>query len=367
MFSRAIFILYWIFIATYSFYPVYYKFRNMPQKTTEVQTEYLQNPELVTLKENWQGNKIINGMFANGEDLFLPSFLKVIKWKLAENPQKKEKETDAYIPPIKEVLDFFNSTEDVLVWLGHATFLIRLNNFTFITDPVFFDLPMIKRRTPLPFPLEKLTNVNYLLLSHGHRDHLDKKSVKLLWRQNPNLKAMIPLRMGKILNKIAPGLVNQEAGWYQQFTLPEESEVELIYLPASHWHRRGLNDMNKVLWGSFLLRTPEKTIYFGGDTGYKEHFSEIKDLFGPPDFCILPIGAYKPAFMMEESHLNPSEAVQAFNDLKGRYLLPMHFGTFDLSDEPASEPIRLMQQYAAAGRVNGKLITPAIGEALFIK
>ncbi|WP_223815835.1 MBL fold metallo-hydrolase [Adhaeribacter rhizoryzae] len=336
------------------------------QKETTVQAEYLQNPQLKTLKENWPGNKIINGMFANGDELYLPSFLNVLKWKLAENPQKKEKEADTYAPPVNENQDLFNSDKDALVWLGHATFLLRLNNFTFIIDPVFFDLPLLKRRTALPFPTSRLRNLDFLLLSHGHRDHFDEKSIKLVWQQNPGLQAMIPLRMGKLLNKMAPGLTYQEAGWYQQFTLPNEAGAEIIYLPAGHWHRRGLNDMNKVLWGSFLIRTPEKSIYFAGDSGYKEHFAEIQALLGAPDFCILPIGAYKPAFMMEQSHLNPGEAVQAFNDLGGRFLLPMHFGTFDLSDEPAGEPIRLLQQYAAAGKVNGQLITPAIGEVLYM-
>jgi L-ascorbate metabolism protein UlaG (beta-lactamase superfamily) len=335
-------------------------------KPTVAQAEYLRNPQLKTIKDGWPGNKIIEGKFANGEDLYTPSFLNVIKWKLAGNPQKKEKESDNYVPAVTENSEFFSSKDDALVWLGHATFLIRLNGFTFFTDPVLFDLPLLKRKTPLPFSPETLNQIDYLLLSHGHRDHLDEKSLRLLLQQNPGLKAMVPLQMGKLLNNMVPGLVYQEAGWYQQYTLAEETGVEIIYLPAAHWHRRGLTDMNQVLWGSFLLRTPTKQIYFAGDSAYKDHFGEIKELFGAPDFCIIPIGAYKPAFMMEQSHLNPREAVQAFADLGGRFLVPMHFGTFDLSDEPAGEPVRLMQQYAAAGKINGQLILPAIGEALFI-
>jgi L-ascorbate metabolism protein UlaG (beta-lactamase superfamily) len=292
--------------------------------------------------------------------------LNVIKWKLAENPQKKEKESDNYVPPVTDNPDFFGSTDDALVWLGHATFLMRLNGFTFIIDPVLFHLPLLKRRTPLPFKPEALRNIDYLLLSHGHRDHLDEKSIKLIFWQNPGIKALVPLQMGKLLTNMVPGLLYQEAGWYQQYTQPEETGVEIIYLPAAHWHRRGLTDMNEVLWGSFLIRTPVKQIYFAGDSAYKDHFEEIKELFGAPDFCIIPIGAYKPAFMMEQSHLNPREAVQAFTDLGGRYLVPMHFGTFDLSDEPAGEPVRLLQQYAAAGKINGQVIMPAIGEALLI-
>ncbi|MDB5263529.1 MAG: hypothetical protein JWQ14_2812 [Adhaeribacter sp.] len=90
-----------------------------------MQAAYLRNPQLKTLKPDWPGNKIINGMFANGEALYQPSFLNVIKWKLAENPQKKEKETDDYAPPVQEGREFINTTDDAIIWLGHATFLIR--------------------------------------------------------------------------------------------------------------------------------------------------------------------------------------------------------------------------------------------------
>ena len=125
--------------------------------------------------------------------------------------------------------------------------------------------------------------------------------------------------------------------------------------------------MNQVLWGSFMLRAKNKQIYFAGDSAYKDHFVEIKELFGEPDFCILPVGAYKPAFMMEQSHLDPREAVQAFHDLGGKLLIPMHFGTFDLSDEPAGEPVRILQAMAAAGKIYGQLHLPAIGERRCIK
>jgi len=125
--------------------------------------------------------------------------------------------------------------------------------------------------------------------------------------------------------------------------------------------------MNKILWGSFMLRTKDKLIFFAGDTAYNPaFFSEIKYLFGSPDICILPVGAYKPAFMMQGSHLNPAEAVQAFNELGGRMFIPMHYGTFDLSDEPAGEPVRLLEEYATAEKINGLLQMPTIGERIFI-
>lgn len=329
-------------------------------------TTYYLNPKLKIKKKDWPGNKIINGQFANGEELFKPSFLKVFKWKLSRNPQKTEKEKDTYVPTVTPHPNLFTSADDAIVWLGHATFLIRLNGFNFLTDPILFDLPFIKRRTALPCPAEAIRNIDFLLLSHGHRDHLDEKSLRQLYQQNPSVKVMVPLKMGGLLNKMVPNLVYQEAGWYQEYTLPLETGVTVTYLPASHWHRRALTDINQVLWGSFLLRTPTKQIFFAGDTAYKDHFREIKALFGSPDIAILPIGAYKPGYMMEKSHLNPQEAVQAFNDLGSQTFIPMHYGTFDLSDEPPGEPVRLMQEFAAAGKIKGKLLLPAIGEVLNI-
>jgi L-ascorbate metabolism protein UlaG (beta-lactamase superfamily) len=105
-------------------------------------------------------------------------------------------------------------------------------------------------------------------------------------------------------------------------------------------------------------------IFFAGDTALKGHFEEIRQLFGAPDICMMPVGAYKPAFLMQQSHLNPYEAVEAFHRLGGQTFIPMHYGTFDLSDEPAGEPVRLLQQMAEVGKINGQLVLPAIGQNL---
>jgi len=332
-----------------------------------VETKYLSNPDLNIIKPGWPGNKVINGQFANGDQLYEPSFLNVLKWKAATNPQKAEKEKDTYTPPVHPNARLFQNPEDGITWLGHATFLIRLNNINFLIDPVLYDLPLIKRRTPLPCPPENITRVDYLLLSHGHRDHLDEKSLKLIYRQNPKVKALGSLKMSKLLASIVPGLPVQEAGWYQQYNLEANTDIEIFYLPAAHWHRRGLFDMNKILWGSFMFRFKNKLLYFAGDTAYKaDIFTEIRSLFGAPDICILPIGAYKPDYIMQESHMNPAEAVQAFQDLGGKKFIPMHYGTFDLSDEPAGEPVRLLQTYAAAGKIPGNLHLPVIGEKIII-
>ncbi|HEX8326739.1 MAG TPA: MBL fold metallo-hydrolase [Hymenobacter sp.] len=325
---------------------------------------YLRNEALPTVRPGYPGNKLFGNEFANGEDLFEPSFGTVLKWQLATNPQKEEKKADTWAPTVVDCTDFLRSKEDGLVWLGHASFVLRIAGITLLFDPVLFSSLGLRRRHALPCRPEDLVGIDYLLLSHGHRDHLDEKSIQLLARQNPQLRVLSSLRMQPLLRGMAPGLVVQEAGWWQQYDLGPQAPLEITYLPAAHWHRRGLADMNRVLWGSFLIRAQDKLIYFAGDTAYADHFEAIEARFGPVDIVLMPIGAYKPAYMMNKSHVNPHEAAKAANVLRAGHVVPMHYGTFDLSDEPASEPLRQLTEVAAGGMLRGELHAPAVGQVM---
>ncbi|MHC2991410.1 hypothetical protein OB13_07375 [Pontibacter sp. HJ8] len=335
----------------------------MRQKNTNVR--HLKNERLEVVKPDFRGNKTVAGQFVNGSELYTPELSNVLRWKLSRNPQRDEKKADNYVPRVVYGTDFISSTEDMVVWLGHSSFFIRVNGVTFLTDPVLYDLPLLPRRVGLPCNPEQLTGIDFLLLSHGHRDHLDSRSIHTLYQHNPTLKALAPLRAGDLLRSAEPHLPYQEAGWYQKFDMTPQG-IEVYFLPASHWHRRGAFDMNKVLWGSFLIKSGDRQLYFAGDTGFNGHFEEIQELFGPMDVCLLPVGAYKPNFLMQKSHLNPHEAVRAYNVLRGGTFIPMHYGTFDLSDEPPGEPVRLLEQIAAAGMIRGLRI-PAIGEQVLLQ
>ena len=326
---------------------------------------HIRNERLETIKKDYRGNKTINGRFANGDELYNPKFSNVLRWQLSRNPQRNEKKQDNYVPAVQAGSAFLESDKDMVVWLGHCSFFIRLGGVTFLTDPIFFDLPMVPRKVGLPCPPEHLRNINFLLLSHGHRDHLDKKTIRTAFAHNPQLKALVPLRAGDLLRGIDPQLPYQEAGWYQKFDLVP-GEVEVYFMPAAHWHRRGLSDINKVLWGSFVLRTPTTSIFFAGDSAIGPHFEAIEELLGPMDVCLMPVGAYKPTFLMSKSHMNPHEAVKAYNHLHGGTFIPMHYGTYDLSDEPPGEPVRLLRQVAAGGMLQGLKI-PAIGEPVLLQ
>jgi len=118
----------------------------------------------------------------------------------------------------------------------------------------------------------------------------------------------------------------------------------VFFMPAKHWNRRGLTDFNKNLWGSFVIRSGDKSLFFAGDTSYGEHFKEIGEFFPNIKYCLMPIGAYKPEYLMKESHLSPTEALKAFKDLGGETFIPMHYATFDLANEPLGEPVRIIKR-----------------------
>ena len=325
---------------------------------------YLRNEALPTVRAGYPGNKLFGHEFANGEELFEPSFGTVLKWQLATNPQKEEKKRDTWAPAVVDCAAAFSSTDDMLVWLGHSGFLLRAAGVSLLFDPVLFSSLGLRHRHPLPCPSGAVRSIDYLLLSHGHRDHLDEQSIRLLAAQNPQMQVLSSLRMAPLLRGMAPALLVQEAGWWQQYDLGPNAPLEITYLPAAHWHRRGLTDLNRVLWGSFLIRVQDKLIYFAGDTAYAGHFEAIEARFGPIDIALMPIGAYKPAYMMARSHVNPHEAAKAANVLRAGHVVPMHYGTFALADEPASEPLRQIKEVAAGGMLRGELHAPAVGEVL---
>ncbi|MFD2036917.1 MBL fold metallo-hydrolase [Belliella marina] len=335
-----------------------------PAKNTS--PSYLSNPELDTTPPNpdWKGSPLDeNGKFTNLYHPFESSLKDVLKWKLSKNPQKKEKKEDKReLPKTDQTFDF-STQEDYLIWLGHATYLIRIDGITFITDPLLIDNFFLKRKSELPFPIESFPKIDYLLLSHNHRDHCDETSIKWIVEQNPNIKILTGLEMGKVISSWIGEQEVQEAGWYQSYKLNQEN-LSIHYVPSRHWAKRSLNDDNESLWGGFYIQNQKKSIYFMGDSGRGMHFEDIKNTFGSPEYCLMGIGAYKPEWFMHQAHISPTDAIDAFNTLGGKYFIPMHYGTFDLSDEPIMEPWDIIE--AKQDLIDGKLIEPFLGKNLFI-
>lgn len=321
------------------------------------------NPELQSANPDYPGNTFYKGRFHSDEPRYMANWKMLWKWLLSPNPQRKEKKKDTFKVEVNESGDFLETTKDQIVWLGHASFFIQLNGIRIITDPSFYNVLVKKRKVKLPVPAEKLINIDFILLSHGHRDHLDIKSLKKLLAVNPDATILTALEINSLLPKKWRPLV-QEAGWYQIYN--NTKELKITFLPAQHWNRRYLTDLDKQLWGSFLIEHNKKRIFFAGDTGMGKHFDIIRRLLGNIQYCLIPVGAYKPDYIMKGIHLNPNEAIMAYKYLGGKYFIPMHYGAYTLSDEPVGEPIRQIEKAGQEGKFSGQFLPQVVGNSLFI-
>ncbi|MEJ1240862.1 MBL fold metallo-hydrolase [Chryseolinea sp. T2] len=323
----------------------------------------VRNYRLPVIKPGWPGNLYENdNRFVDEEHPFAPQFTDVLKWTFSRNPQRNEKARDHFRLKVSDDNSFVHQNDDCIVWLGHATFYIRVSGVVILIDPVFYDLPFVKRYSKHALSPATLGRIDYLLISHDHRDHCQERSIREVFKHNPELEVLTGLRMDSLLKKWIPIERIQCAGWYQQFKT--RSALALCFLPTRHWSKRSYNDTNTRLWGAFSIQSADHTIYFGGDTAYGKHFKHASELFPDIDIAILGVGAYKPSWMMTNVHISPEEAVNACNDLNASLMIPMHYGTFDLSDEPPGEPVSKLLSLKSAGKLNAglKILNP--GEVL---
>jgi N-acyl-phosphatidylethanolamine-hydrolysing phospholipase D len=239
-----------------------------------------------------------------------------------------------------------------VTWVGHATLLVQLGHTTFLTDPIWsktaspvsFAGP--KRHVPPGIALEDLPAIDFVVVSHNHYDHLDLETLTWLAKHNAKTRFYVPLGNAELLQDA--GIENVvELDWGDHV---DHDGVRVTCVPTQHWSQRGLADRMKALWSSWVVTAEDRRFYFAGDTGAFEGFATIGAALGPFDLAALPIGAYKPVAMMKAFHMDPEEAVEAGRALRAERLVGMHFGTFDLTDEPLDEPPR---RFREAGRKAG--------------
>lgn len=243
-----------------------------------------------------------------------------------------------------------------VTWIGHASFLIQLADYTILTDPVFSDLTMLFKRIQQPgIAREQLPRIDVVLISHNHRDHMERETLQYIAQKFPECIFLVPQGDNVWLQKwgIDRGV---ELTWWNQHTLVRPGiadSVTLTFLPAYHWSQRSVFDMNKSLWGSWMIESAGKRIYFAGDTAYGKHFDSIAKEFNSMDCVLMPIGPCEPNEWMKKSHINAEEAGRAFLELGAQKMIPMHWGTYKFGMDRPLVPIeRLMSWWEQEGAKN---------------
>jgi len=296
--------------------------------------------------------------FFNPWDRFEPRTRDLLRFALTRRPSRSG--TAPEVPRVPNDGASLSGTQQSaeVTWVGHATFAIHDGGDVVLTDPHFSERAFLPARQLEPgLPLESIPPDAFAVISHNHYDHLDAATVD---RLPESVQWFVPRGLASWFRERGRPRV-RELGWWES---ARRGRWTLTCLPSQHWSRRFGQGTNQTLWCSWLLDSGEHRYYFAGDTGYFHGFREYRRRFGPIDVAMLPIGAYQPRWFMRYQHMDPAEAYRAFLDLGARFMLPMHWGTFDLTHEPVDQPAKeLARVVAAEGGDPERSPILAIGEA----
>jgi N-acyl-phosphatidylethanolamine-hydrolysing phospholipase D len=277
-------------------------------------------------------------------------FVDFLKWqweRLWNGPSQKR---DYNFPLAKNDPAYLksNGNKTTVTWIGHATVLLQVNGKTILTDPQFsgraspFQWIGPKRVVPPGVALEDLPRIDIVVISHDHYDSLDAGTITNLFQRQGGEKTtfFVPLGLKKWFRDL--GVTNvRELDWWDVEHL---DGLEIIAVPVHHWSKRIFTSRNQTLWAGWVIRSIGFSFFFAGDSGYTELFKEIGRRFGPFDLAAIPIGAYEPRWFMRPHHMNPNEAVQVHLDVGSKKSIGIHWGTFELTDEPLDEPPKRLEQ-----------------------
>ena len=259
-------------------------------------------------------------------------FKDFLRWrfsKAAEFPI----ENNEYLPEKLAVkLEDLKDKKRYILWIGHMTFFIRIDDNFYLLDPIFSKrIFILKRYVNIPVSLEELLEISKdgrlrVLITHNHYDHLDKKSIMTL---PEGTEIIVPQGDGGLVRQWGKYRV-EEMDW-------RESIDNITFVEAQHWSKRIGKGRNTSLWGSFIVEDKNITLFLGGDSGWFSGFKEIGREYDI-DYALVSVGAYEPRWFMKENHLNVSESISVMEDLGAELMIPGHWGTFKLGDEPPGLP-----------------------------
>lgn len=291
-------------------------------------------------------------------DMPLTVMAKVMYEMVRGGDEREPKDT---VPTVDLDIAAWNAVPDssyAVAWFGHSSLLIKLGGTTYLIDPVFgerastFSFAGPKRfNYHQHMQVDLLPAVDVVLLSHDHYDHLDHETVLQL----KDKRFITPLGVGAHLEAWGvPASAITEKDWWEG---EDVGKVKLTLVPARHFSGRGMTNRFSTLWGSWVMESGGRRIYFGADSGYSPTFKEVGEHFGPFDLALLECGAYNERWA--NIHMMPEETAQAAVDVKARVLMPVHWGKYSLALHPWKEPIERLTKKADALGV--QLLTPRIG------
>jgi len=305
-----------------------------------------------------------NGRYLNplGEMRRRRNLGRVLYWKLFSKNQFKQQLSEQPVVTVGVDWEKVKNHRGLSVtYIKHAAVMIKDVDRHFYIDPVFGQLFwFLKDHSPLGFDLSEMPKADHILITHGHYDHFDKPSLATF---SKDTHVISPLGYGSLFGDLQ--MANRSPlDWYDTY---RDGGREITLLPCNHWTMRNpISGPNRSLWGSYILKTAAgKTIYISGDTAYFDGFREIGRQFDI-DLAILNLGAYEPRWFMAPSHMNPRETVAAFQQLNAEKLMIVHWGTFQLGDEPVHFPPLDLRQELETAQLLDRWIDIRHGETVFL-
>lgn len=328
---------------------------------------YLQQPQFTEPESVSQINsapltaRLQDGIFHNQNDVAMntsdqSSTQSIMKFLFQEDENSIPA---AELPSVKTDLKQLDRDQEIVLWMGHSSYFIQIDGLRILVDPVFSDYASPVPNTNTAFSgsniynAEDIPEIDFLLITHDHWDHLDYSSIDAL--RDKIDKVVTPLGVGSYFTQW--GFAEDkifEGDWNSQFVF---DNLTIHILPAQHFSGR-LLDRNRTLWGSFALITAKKRIYLGGDSGYNSHYKEIGQQFGSFDLAILECGQYDPAW--SNIHMMPEQTAQAAVDLNAAALLPSHNSKFKIAHHTWDDPLKRIAK--ASENKPYRLLTPKIGQ-----